>query len=125
MTGEVTLNKPFQSTTTSVSEMPPSSPAILDLTLDMLNNILIINPPKEKETVDEFYMSVSKSNINPLDVDFLDEDMLQDELDKQGDQLEFTELDINFLDVELLENLLDSYSDLTPNFSLKNRKQAR
>lgn len=112
MTGEVVLNKPFQSTTTSVSEMPPSNPAILDLTLDMLDNILIINPPKERQTVDEFYTSVGKSNINPLDVDFLDEDMLQDELDKEGDQLEFTELDINFLDVELLEDLLDNYSDL-------------
>jgi hypothetical protein len=112
MTGEVTLNKPFQSTTTSVSEMSPSSPAILDLTLDMLDNILIINPPKERQTVDEFYASVGKSSINPLDIDFLDEELLQDELDKEGDQLEFTELDINYLDVNLLENMLDSYSEL-------------
>src|SRR5210317_728854 len=111
-TGEVVLNKPFESTTTSVSEMSPSAPAILDLTLDMLDNILIINPPKERQTVDEFYTSVGKSSINPLDVDFLDEDMLQDEFDKEGDQLEFTELDINYLDVNLLENLLDTYSDL-------------
>ena len=112
MTGEVVLNKPFQSTTTSVSEMPPTNPAILDLTLDMLDNILIINPPRERMTEQEFYTSVSSSkNINPLDIDFLDEQLLEDE-ELERDYLEFTELDINFLDVELLENLLDSYSDL-------------
>lgn len=112
MAGDVVLNKPFQSTTTSVMEMPPSNPAILDLTLDMLDNILIINPPKERQSVDEFYSDITSANKNPLDIDFLDEDMLQDELDAEGDQLEFTELDINFLDVELLEDLLDQYSDL-------------
>ena len=112
MTGEVVLNKPFQSTTTSVSEMPPTNPAILDLTLDMLDNILIINPPQERMTNDEFYTSTTASkNINPLDIDFLDEQLLtEEELEK--DYLEFSELDINFLDVELLEDLLDQYSDL-------------
>lgn len=112
MTGEVVLNKPFQSTTTSVSEIPPSNPAILDLTLDMLDNILIINPPKKRMSEQEFYTSVDGSkNINPLDIDFLDEQLLENE-ELERDYLEFTELDINFLDVELLENLLDTYSDL-------------
>jgi len=112
MTGEVVLNKPFQSTTTSVSEMPPTNPAILDLTLDMLDNILIINPPQERMTEQEFYTSVnSRKNINPLDIDFLDEQLLEDE-ELERDYLEFTELDIDFLNVDLLENLLDNYSDL-------------
>ena len=112
MTGEVVLNKPFESTTTSVGELPPTNPAILDLTLDMLNNILIITPPPKREDLDEFYTSTSaERNINPLDIDFLDEALLEDE-ELEKDLLEFTELDINFLDVDLLENLLDSYSDL-------------
>ena len=112
MAGEVILNKPFQSTTTSVMEMPPSNPAILDLTLDMLDNILIINPPKERMTNDEFYTDVNASkNLNPLDIDFLDEQLLTEE-ELERDYLEFTELDINFLDVELLEDMLDQYSDL-------------
>jgi hypothetical protein len=111
MTGEVVLNKPFQSTTTSVSEMPPTNPAILDLTLDMLDNILIINPPQERMTNDEFYALIEKKNINPLDIDFLDEQLLEeDELDR--DYLEFTELDIDYLNVDFLQNLLDDYSDL-------------
>jgi hypothetical protein len=94
-----------------VSEMPPTNPAILDLTLDMLDNILIINPPQERMTNDEFYALIEKKNINPLDIDFLDEQLLEeDELDR--DYLEFTELDIDYLNVDFLQNLLDDYSDL-------------
>lgn len=112
MAGEVVLNEPFQATNTYVAEEPPSSPAILDLTLDMLNNIMIINPPKKKETEEELLLSTNASrNINPLDIDFLDQDLLANE-DLERDYLEFTELDINFLDVELLENLLDAYDSL-------------
>lgn len=112
MAGEVVLNEPFQATNTYVAEEPPSNPAILDLTLDMLNNIMIINPPKKKETEEELLLSTSASrNINPLDIDFLDEDLLTNE-ELERDYLEFTELDINFLDVELLEDLLDAYDSL-------------
>lgn len=115
MTGEVVLNKPFESTTTTVMETPPSAPAILDLTLEMLNNIMIINPPREVQTQDEFMSSVNASkNLNPLDIDFLDEDLLADE-ELDEDLLEFTELDINYLDVDLLEDLLDSFEALDEN----------
>ena len=112
MTGEVVLNKPFESTTTTVAETAPSAPAILDLTLDMLNNIMIINPPNEVETPDEF-MSVMNAtkNLNPLDIDFLDEDLLEEE-ELERDYLEFNELDINYLDVDLLEDMLDSFDSL-------------
>lgn len=112
MTGEVVLNKPFEATRTVVQESPPSSPAILDLTLDMLNNIMIINPPKKKETKEEFMVNIDPDkNINPLDVDFLDEDLLAEE-ELERDLLEYNELDINYLDVDLLEDLLDSFDSL-------------
>lgn len=110
--GEVILNKPFESTTTVVLEDMPSNPAILDLTLDMLDNIMIISPPKQIQSEDEFYSSVSADrNINPLDIDFLDEQLL-DENALEEDLLSYSELDINYLDVELLEDLLDNFSDL-------------
>lgn len=115
MTGEVVLNKPFQSTTTTVMETPPSKPAILDLTLDMLNNIMIINPPKKSQTEEEFMSTVSASkNLNPLDIDFLDEDLLENK-ELEEDLLEYTELDINYLDVDLLEDLLDTFDGLDEN----------
>jgi len=101
--GTVTLNKPYQATTVSVFESKPSSPVILDLTLDMIDNMLIVNPPKE-EIVIQDEVSTKKANIldfNDLDIDYLAEDFLS------GDDLEFTELDINYLDVNYLEDLLN------------------
>ena len=101
--GSVTLNKPFQSTTAAAFERPPSSPAILDLTIDLIDNMLIVTPPKEVEVVDESH-NVAESNpyldFSGLDVDFLNEDLLEEEA-------EFTELDINYLDVNFLEDLLN------------------
>ena len=91
--GTVTLNKPYQATTVSVFESKPSSPVILDLTLDMIDNMLIVNPPKE-EIVIQDEVSTKKANIldfNDLDIDYLAEDFLS------GNDLEFTELDINYL----------------------------
>ena len=101
--GSVTLDKPFQSTTASMYERPPSSPAILDLTIDLIDNMLIVTPPKEVEMVDESYNVVESNpylDFSGLDVDFLNEDLLEEEV-------EFTELDINYLDVNFLEDLLN------------------
>ena len=101
--GTVTLNKPYQATTVSVFESKPSSPVILDLTLDMIDNMLIVTPPKEEVIIQE-EVTTKKANIldfNDLDIDYLAEDFLS------GNDLEFTELDINYLDVNYLEDLLN------------------
>tara|TARA_R110002095_G_scaffold156019_2_gene135479 strand:+ start:189 stop:1313 length:1125 start_codon:yes stop_codon:yes gene_type:complete len=102
-TGSVLLNKPYEATTVSVFESNPSKPAILDLTLEFIDNLLIVSPPKEEKALDGERI-VAKANIldfNDLDFDYLEEDFLAD------DSLEFTELDINYLDVNYLEDLLD------------------
>jgi hypothetical protein len=101
--GSVMLNKPFQATTVSVFESAPSSPVILDLSLDMIDNMLIVSPPKEEIEITE-ERSTQTANIldfNDLDMDYLAEDFLGE------DELEFTELDINYLDVNFLEDLLN------------------
>ena len=101
--GTVTLNKPFQATTVSVFESSPSNPVILDLTLDMIDNMLIVTPPKEEVVIQE-QVTTKKDNIldfNDLDIDYLAEDFLA------GDDLEYNELDINYLDVNYLEDLLN------------------
>jgi hypothetical protein len=102
-TGSVLLNKPFQATTVSVFENAPSKPVILDLTLDIIDNMLIVNPPEE-EILEGEDVVIKKKNIldfDDLDIDYLEEDFLKE------DELEFTELDINYLDVNFLEDLLD------------------
>ena len=101
--GSVTLNKPYEATTVSVFESAPSKPVILDLTLDMIDNMLIVTPPKQEIIVQE-EITTKKENIldfNDLDIDYLAEDYLKE------DSLEFNELDINFLDVNYLEDLLN------------------
>ena len=45
--GSVTLNKPYQATTVSVYENNPSKPVTLDISLDLIDNMLIVNPPQE------------------------------------------------------------------------------
>ena len=100
--GIVILRQAFQSTMVGVAEGKPSKPIILDLTLDQINNLLIIKPPKEK--IIEI-MKDSKS-ANLLDIDLLEfQDLDNNELEK--DELAFGLLDINELDVDLLLNILD------------------
>ena len=102
--GAVLLNKPYQATTVSVFESSPSKPVILDLTLDLIDNMLIVTPPKEEVLIEEEATNTQTDSVldfNDLDIDYLSEDYLAE------DELEFTELDINFLDVNYLEDLLN------------------
>ena len=90
-------------------ETEPTKPVILDITLELIDNMLIVNPPKEDVNVTE--KSVSSNSNNLLDVDYLEfEDLDVDYL--ASDDLEFTELDINYLDVNFLEDLLDIIQDV-------------
>jgi len=102
--GQVTLNKPYQATTVSMYETEPTKPVILDLTLELIDNMLIVNQPQEVEQEDEGQTRNGVSNI--LDVDFLEFDDLEVDYLAE-DELEFTELDINYLDVNFLEDLLN------------------
>ena len=101
--GTVILNKPYEATTVSVFESSPSKPVILDLSLDIIDNMLIVTPPKKEKLETEEVSNAQNDSIldfNDLDIDYLAEDFLK------KDDLEFTELDINYLDVNYLEDLL-------------------
>ena len=106
--GEVLLNQPYQATTVSMFEVEPSKPVILDITLELIDNMLIVNEPQEIEK-NEGEVGASVSSI--LDVDFLEFDDLEVDYLAEDD-LEFTELDINYLDVNFLEDLLDIIEDI-------------
>ena len=102
--GQVVLNKPYQATTASMFETAPSNPVILDLTLELIDNMLIVSAPKEAETLESSSSEVKSGNL--LDIDYLEfEELEKDYLEE--DELEFTELDINYLDVNFLEDLLN------------------
>ena len=107
--GQVIMNQAFQSTMVGTGESRPSKPVILDLTLDQINNLLIIKPPKKKIIK---MLKDSKKGKNLLDIDFL-EFVELDKNELEEDLFGFNELDINDLNVELLGNILDQLALLS------------
>lgn len=109
--GSVVLNKPYQATTVYNLESVPSNPVILDLTLDQIDNYLIVSPPDEREIESDDSNSSSANNI--LDTDFLEfEDLDADVLDAES-ELEYTELDIDYLNADgFLTDLLELVQEL-------------
>lgn len=103
--GTVTLNKPYEATTVDVWENSPTSPVILDLTLDIIDNMLIVAPPDEENLSTEQSTAYVADSGALLDIDYLEFNELQQDYLAE-DALEFTELDINFLDINFFEDLL-------------------
>lgn len=100
--GFVILTRAFQATIVSTADSRPSRPVILNLTLDQIDNMLIVSPADE---VIEEGIGETRSNIldlSELDVDFLAKDDLKE------DQLASSDLDINAIDGDYLnEDFLD------------------
>ena len=106
--GQIVLSKPYEATTVYNFETAPSPAVILDLTLDMIDNMLIVSPPETRELETAEGSTVIDSI---LDVDFLEFDELdQDNLSQ--DDLEYQELDIDYLAGNFLEDLLDVIQEI-------------
>ena len=105
--GQVTLNKPYQSTVTTVWEQSPTKPVILDLTLDLIDNLLIVSPPKKNEKLEqnEGEGGSDGSSTNLLDFDALDYAEL--DIDLLEENFDFNELDMDYLGTNFLEDLLE------------------
>jgi len=105
--GQVVLNKPYQSTVATVWEQSPTKPVILDLTLDLIDNLLIVSPPKKNEEIEETQRTngSNDSSTNILDIDYLAYDGL--DVDLLEVEEEFRELDIDYLGTNFLEDLLE------------------
>jgi len=105
--GQVTLNKPYQSTVTTVWEQSPTKPVILDLSLDLIDNLLIVSPPKRNEKLEqtEGASGSDDSSTNILDIDYLAYDGL--DVDLLEVEEDFRELDIDYLGTNFLEDLLE------------------
>jgi len=101
--GQVVLNKPYQATTVYNLETMPTEPVTLDINLNMIDNMLIVNPP---ERIAEDINENSSVADSILDVDFLEFDELEQDALAEDD-LEYTELDIDYLAADFLQDLLD------------------
>jgi FecR protein len=104
--GFVILNKAFQATIVSTMDSRPSRPVILNLTLGMIDNMLIVSPAEEVLTAEE----VVDTRTNLLDLTELDVDFLASD-DLKEDQLASSDLDINAINSDFLgEDFLDDLS---------------
>ena len=102
--GFVIMNQAFQVTSVETMESKPLKPIILDLDLDMINNLLIVTPPKElEEAITE---QKAKSIANALDIDFLKFDDLEVDLLETEEDEANTALEIDFLDQNFLVDIL-------------------
>jgi len=115
--GFVIMNQAFQVTSVETMESKPLKPVILDLDLDMINNLLIVTPPKKlQEAITE---EKAKSVANALDIDFLKFDDLEVDL-LEVEEEEFAALDVDFLDVDFLKDIL---AELNKQLALQMRSE--
>ena len=109
--GQVILTRAFQATSVRSRETNPTPPKMLDLTESMINNMLIIRPPKEKEDLEAAAVEDKKKKnlANFLDEEReIDKNCLDEECEGQEEEEGgFTRLDVNPLDVSLLLNILE------------------
>ena len=103
--GTVTLDQAFQATRVDSRSQIPPKPVTLTLTEDAISNILILSPPVQLTRDSD--QQKNRAAFNALDVDFLKESGLVNQLDKEQKDLYQDRLSRNLLDGDLLPNLLD------------------
>jgi hypothetical protein len=122
--GTIWLTRPFEAVTIASSVTTPKS-SILNLSLDQINNMMIVTPPK---VVQQETSRKAEKGFNFLDENLLDKDLLKyDALDKNALDKP-TGLDRNFLGTDyllnnldvmasqILTNELDQYGSLLPKY---------
>ena len=102
--GSVILNQAFQATVVASASLDPTTPKVIGILELNIDNMLIVNPPKELPGGMAYIEQAEQTG-------YLDDDaLIYEELIKEllaQDELDYGELDINRLDVEYLDNILD------------------
>ncbi len=125
--GSITLDQAYQATMVSSFDSPPTPPVtIANLTISMIDNMFIVNPPNEvKKAIQEQVADDLEQDKGILDVDFLEFNELEGDAGLSNDALdEFSELDIDALNVDFLPDLLDVVEELVRTTAKLEDKQA-
>ena len=125
--GATTLDQAFQATMVSSFDSPPTNPVtITNLTVSMIDNMFIVNPPQEvKQAIEDQVADDLNEDQGLLDVDFLEFNELEGDAGLSNDALdEFSELDIDALDADFLPDLLDVVEELVRTTAKLADKQA-
>lgn len=103
--GQVILNQAFQATVVTTSLSKPLNPLMLKIDETLINNMLIISQPKEISSAQN--QANLEKTATALDLDFLKFEGLNTDLLKEDDKTYSTMLDVDFLDQNFLDNVLD------------------
>lgn len=113
--GQVFLTEAYQAVMVTTFEQEPTRPVILtDLDINLIDNMFIVSEPTQITKAEE-QQQLEKRGIdylafNDLDMDFLEENLLDENADDVT--LEFSELDIDYLGVDFLQDLLELMEDI-------------
>jgi hypothetical protein len=112
--GSITLTEAYAATmVSSVSSMPTQKVIIDNITPAVIDNMFIVNPPKEvRDALEQQLQDEDNTDMGALDVDFLEFDELEKDFDDYADEGEYTRLDYDALKSNLLVDLLDTIEEL-------------
>ena len=103
--GMVIMNQAFQATVVDTISSRPLKPVIVDLEETFINNLLIISKPRE--IVEAIQESELNKVATALDIDFLKFDELEVDYLEEVEDDAVSMLDIDFLDQNFLEDVLE------------------
>ena len=103
--GQVILNQAFQATVVTTSQSKPLNPLILKIDETLINNMLLISKPQE--IANEQSKNQLEGVATALDLDFLKFEGLNTDFLKEDSKQFSTMLDVDFLDQNFLDNVLD------------------
>jgi hypothetical protein len=107
--GYVLMNQAYQATMVSSANSMPSDPKIVGVDESMIDNMLIVSPPRN--LFSEMKRSGDFNPTNGLAQDFLEyKELSKNHLEE--DLLKMSELDVNRLNIDYLDNFLDHRGEL-------------
>ena len=112
--GSITLTEAYAATmVSSVSSMPTQKVIINNITPAIIDNMFIVNAPKEVQmAIDEQMQDDNNIDMGSLDADFLEFDELEKDFDDYAGGEVYARLDYDFLGSNLLTDLLDVVEEL-------------
>jgi len=112
--GSVTLTQAYAATmVSSVSSPPVQKVVIQNITPALIDNMFIVNPPKEvREAIEETLQDEQNNDMGVLDMDYLQFDGLDGTIEDYIEEDETTRLDYDFLRSDLLVDALDVIEEL-------------
>jgi hypothetical protein len=122
--GSVILNQPFQATVVETQKSNPLKPVSLDLTEDMINNLLIIRRPKEityEEEKDRVQTIADILGLDFLEFTELTKDYLAEEENTWTSELDYDPLSQNFLYDALDASLAQILKEMQDELAQKER----